>query len=457
MLRFGTLVSRIVWLHMAAVTVAVVAMIASIHLLLNAILAAFEHKTLSEHAVAIAQAVQPLDAGLAIRMPPELRDLYAHGYGGFSFAVLDKAGQTLFSSLPSGGSLFPRDPKNSTPTYFQRTQGPVAYYGVSYPQHVGGRDVWIQVTQNLQHPDVFADDVVAQFLRQILWLIVPIITLLLLADILIVRRALLPVLAASKHAGSIHPNRIDVRLPTTGLPDEVVPLVTAMNQALDRIEAGFRTQRDFTADVAHELRTPLAILRLRVDGLADVNAASLLRADIDAMSRMVEQLLALTELETFTLAPTDRADLRAVGLEVAGFMAPAAISSGKQVAVSVGDAPIWVHGEAEALFRALRNLVENGLAHSPASGVVSIDITPGIARISDQGPGVPESEHELILQRFWRRDRRSLGSGLGLNIVARIVHAHGGELTIETAPGGGACFVLKLRPWESIRDEAKTA
>ena len=166
------------------------------------------------------------------------------------------------------------------------------------------------------------------------------------------------------------------------------------------------------------------------------------------MSRTVEQLLAIAELETFTLSPDDRADLREVGMDVASIMAPLAIAAGKQLELAVEDAPVWVRGQPEVLVRAVRNLVENGIAHSPVGGSVMVTVTaPGIVSVSDNGPGISERERALVFQRFWRRERQTANSGgLGLSIVQQIARAHGGSIEIKSAAGGGAHFEMRLRP-----------
>jgi signal transduction histidine kinase len=446
--RLGTILTRILWLHLASVTAATLAMVADIFILLNATLASFERHTLSDHAAAIAAATRPAGAGLQLDLPPNLKDLYAEGYGGYAFAIVDADGRALKSSLPSGGALFGVDPKELQPTFFHRARGPDAYFGASFPYRSGGRPIWIQVRQNLGDPDVFVDDVVAEFLRWVWWLIVPIVLALLAADILIVQRALAPVREASRRAEAIDPTRLELRLPTQGLPSEITPLVAAINRALDRLEAGFRTQREFTADAAHELRTPLAILRLRADTLTDRDAARALRADIDAMGRLVEQLLAIAELESFALLEDDRADLRAVSLDVSSHMATLAIADGKQIELAVDDRPVWVRGRAEALVRAVRNLIENAIAHTPVGGTVRVSVaSDGVVSVSDEGPGIPECDRELVFQRFWRREHRTTkGGGLGLSIVQQIVHAHGGTIEIAATPEGGARFEMRLRP-----------
>ena len=145
---------------------------------------------------------------------------------------------------------------------------------------------------------------------------------LLAIDIAIFRRALRPVVEASENARNIGPARTDIRLPTEQIPREIMPLVTAVNQALDRLEDGFRVHRQFTADAAHQLRTPLAILRTRIETLGDGAARQALHADIEGMSRIVAQLLEIAELDTLVLDPGETADLRAVCAEVVGAIAP---------------------------------------------------------------------------------------------------------------------------------------
>jgi signal transduction histidine kinase len=107
-----------------------------------------------------------------------------------------------------------------------------------------------------------------------------------------------------------------------------------------------------------------------------------------------------------------------------------------------------VRGHTEALFRAVRNLVENAIRHTPAGVSIEVEVTAdGIVRVLDDGPGVPAADRESIFRRFWRRDRAKADSrGLGLAIVARVAEAHDGSVSVEGRPGGGSVFTLKLRP-----------
>src|SRR5262249_37735881 len=106
---------------------------------------------------------------------------------------------------------------------------------------------------------------------------------------------------------------------------------------------------------------------------------------------------------------------------------------------------VWVKGNPETLSRAIRNLAENAINHTPQGTAVEIVVSEaGSVCVLDQGPGIPANERELVFRRFWRRDRRRAGAGLGLSIVRRIVEAHAGTITIENRPTGGAQFSLHL-------------
>jgi signal transduction histidine kinase len=311
---------------------------------------------------------------------------------------------------------------------------------------------WIQVGQDLSHRDVIIDDVVTTFFPRVGWITFPILLVLLLIDILIFRRALDPVREASTTAAAIGPARTDVRLPEQSMPAEIVPLVHAVNQAFDRLESGFRAQRDFTADMAHELRTPLAIMRARVDSLEPGPVRDALRTDLVNMTRTVSQVLDIAELESFVVGGDAKADLHAVCAEAVGFMAPLAVEMSKTIALVGVDAPVWVWGHPEALFRAVRNLVDNAIRHTPSGGSIEVDVSAdGIVRVLDDGPGIPEAERDSIFRRFWRRDRtQAEGRGLGLAIVARVAETHDGSVTVANRPEGGAVFTLRLRPVASL-------
>ena len=444
--RSNSLLWRIIWLHLVAVAVIAVVLPLAVRFLLNSTASSFEHQTVRRRAAEIAENLQLTPGGWRLDLPQSVRTEYAQASSGFAYAVVDTQGRALFSSLPGRGALFSPGPSTAAPSFFDRAHGAAIYYGGSFPEHRGSQVVWVQVAQDLEHPDVVVDDIVSAFLQKIAWLILPILLGLAAIDFFIVRRALEPVSQASDMARAIGPQNLDVRLPTEHLPNEILPLAHAVNQAFDRLEQGFRIQREFTADAAHELRTPLSILRARLAGIRELELRRELEADSDRMARIIGQLLDVAELDSFVLQPGATADLQAVGEEVVEYMAPMALARGRQLALAGSGRPVPVHGDGEVLFQALRNLVENALSHTPPGTTVDVKIEPlGVVRVMDRGRGVPAEERELVFQRFWRRDRsKSGGAGLGLAIVKRIVETHGGEVSVQGRSGGGAAFVIRL-------------
>jgi signal transduction histidine kinase len=446
-IRFKSIVSRIICLHVIAVAIVSIFMPLSLYWLLSLAVTSLHNADMQDQADSVAHhLLLRADGSWALDLPVGLQDLYSHAYGRYAYAVVDAAGRVLFSSLQDNSPIFPADIRSPQVAFLETRYGNATIAGTSVPKEISGRTVWIQAGENLTHRDVLIDDIVTDFFKRAGWITLPILLLLLVIDIAIFRRALRPLVQASEQARNISPTRIDVRLPVEGMPNEVRPLVLAVNQALDRLDQGFRVQREFTADAAHELRTPLTVLRTRIDTLADQQVARTLRQDIEGMSRIVSQLLEIAELDTFVVDPLEKTDLQSVCAEVAEFIAPLALAQGKNVALSAETGPTWVRGNAEMLYRAIRNLAENAIYHTPGGTAVEIVVEGnGTVSVLDQGPGIAAAERELVFRRFWRRDRRRTGNaGLGLSIVRRIVDAHSARITVNNRPTGGAQFSLNF-------------
>jgi len=444
-IRFKSIISRIVILHVIAIAITSILMSLALSWLLNLATDNIHNKAMEEQATSLAHhLVGQADGSLSLELPPDLQGLYSQPYGRYSYAVVTEHGNTLFSSLKDQAAIFPADPRAAAVQFLETQKGDATISGASIRRVVGTKTVWIQAAEDLANRDVLIDDIVADFFKNVGWITLPILLVLLATDIAIFRRALLPLRQASEIAQHIGPARTDVRLPVDDIPSEVRPLVSAVNQALDRLDQGFRVQREFTADAAHELRTPLTILRTRVDTLEDQRIAIALHQDIEAMSRIVGQLLDIAELDAFMIDPLETADLRGVCAEVAEFIAPLALEQGREIALLGADMPMWVKGNSEMMKRAIRNLAENAIKHAPPDTVVEFVVEEnGTVRVRDRGPGISEEERELIFRRFWRRDRSQQGStGLGLSIVQRIVELHGATIAVENRASGGAQFSI---------------
>lgn len=438
-----SIISRIIPVHFLALAVSTVVVSAAAYFLLSSTVNGYEQRILHDHAVAVAQFLSLEDGRWKFSPPPDIRAFYAESYAGYALVVSEDNGRILYSSLPQGEDLLKIKPTDER-LLQQRVRG-TDYYGLVYPVHLAGRTAWIGVAQNSASPDVIIDDVVARFLARIGWIMLPIFAVLLCLDVLLIRRVLEPVKAASVVAEKISSARPSERLPAAALPSEIRPLADAVNQALDRLERALQSQREFTADAAHELRTPLSILRTRVDTTLPAETARDLQADIDGLTRILDQLLELAELE----APTSgwgQADLGGICSEVVAQMAPLAIAEGKNLHFSDARQKTVVSCNPDMVARALRNLIENAIRYSPVGQNVRIAvIQPSTIRVEDRGPGVETEIREQIFRRFWRGERRSKDhAGLGLAIVSKIAQIHGGSVTVREAAGRGAIFEFTL-------------
>lgn len=290
---------------------------------------------------------------------------------------------------------------------------------------------------------------------------VPLLLVLVVALTLSLRSALRPLEHLRRLAARIGPQQTGLRLPTDDLPSELQSPVLAINRALDRLDHGFQAQRDFLADAAHELRTPLAILSAHLDTLPrsqDNHGTDALKGDVERMTRLVNQLLLVAQLESLTIDANETADLSDIAVDLATLFAPLAVRRQRSVGVSGAEHPVIVRGNRDAIHQALRNLIENALRFTPVDTEVEISVDQdGGVSVSDHGPGVPAEEREMLFRRFWQGKRRrprdsqgrdpggSGGAGLGLAIAQRLAETHGGSLRIGDNPGGGARFTLMLR------------
>jgi signal transduction histidine kinase len=263
-----------------------------------------------------------------------------------------------------------------------------------------------------------------------------------------VRRSLRPLRTASARASDIGPGSIAIRLPETDVPSEALPLVLAVNRALDRLEQGFNVQRRFTADAAHELRTPLTIITARLETFEGNGQLSALREEVARMNRLVEQLLCVARLDSVALDVSSRVDLRQVAEEVVGSMAHLALATGRTIALTGTKRPAVITGNAAAIADALRNLIENALAHTTPGTEVTVDVgQEGTLSVLDNGPGITADDRPHVFDRFWRgRGVRTQGAGLGLAIVMEIAKAHGASIAVSDRSPHGTRFDLQFRP-----------
>ena len=273
------------------------------------------------------------------------------------------------------------------------------------------------------------------------------------------RRGLQPLDAFALRAGAIGPENLHLRLEPGTIPSELVGLAAALNLTLARLEKAFTRVSALTADLAHELRTPLQALRLETESLASDPRRPDLEDRLADMAANLDQVLALSEQMLF-LAKTEDPATRIVkvlldpGPFIEGALAPfEALAAERGVAIrSQVDLADRLKAEPLLAVRAVRNLVSNALRHSPAGSTIFVSLEreggEQVIRVSDEGSGMSPELLSRIGQRFIRPDegraKEQGGSGLGLAIVQGIMALHGGQLSLQSTPGLGTQAQLRF-------------
>ena len=259
---------------------------------------------------------------------------------------------------------------------------------------------------------------------------------------LALKLGLRPLRRISDLAAEIGPATISKRLPLRSTPREIAPLVVAFNAALDRIESGWRAQQEFSANAAHELRTPLAALRAQVESLLDAGERRDAMEEFDRLSRLITQLLALAEAERAQELQISSFDLVELARHVTTEMASPMYAGDRIISFEAAVTQWRCHGSSQLVELAIRNLFENAVRHAGSDCEISVGIDPfGRLTVTDDGPGVPEYFRANAFDRFTKVSSNSVGAGLGLSIVQRIMNFHCGEARIETL-SKGARFIL---------------
>jgi signal transduction histidine kinase len=289
------------------------------------------------------------------------------------------------------------------------------------------------------------------------------------------RRALGPVMLIAMEARRISDRNLDLRLPVPPTCDEIAHLSTTLNNMLARIDAGYRSVRDFTANASHELRTPLARLRTEVEvALLRTRSSDEYQDTLIHVQESAEEMTRLTEnLLTLARADADAVTLTLKPVELWGLVLASCAewsSIGDHLHLSIraeriaesalnSEESATVLGDSALLLRLLRILLDNACKFTPAGGsiVVGVELTQDSAILSvrDSGIGIPEHERKRIFERFYRlnadQDRRNTGSGLGLSLASWIADQHQTAILVESVLGSGSCFKLRL---QRIADES---
>lgn len=430
------------------------------HFLRDGVELHYELDALSEDLVA---AVEPFEGGH--RLVPDAHLLARLGrVHGLRLVLLDPAGRPVFAWRIEPGrtaeeELVFRLARLSVEGHFTIAEGDAPRY--AYVRSLAGPDgTPFRVTAERGPPQ--SRDRWYWVAREINGEYGPFMVVSALLTILVVtltvRRAMRPLGRVSAAAAAIVPGS-GARLDASSVPAEVRPLVEAMNGALLRLQQALERERRFTADVAHTLRTPLAALRARVEGLAEGPERDALLRAVGRIERLAGQLLLKARLEAGALDEQQSFDLVALAREVAAETAPVFAARGARLEVRAPDRPVPRTGSPLAVEQALTNLLDNAAKAAPEGSVVEILVgEDGSLLVRDRGPGFAQGEAEALFAPFRRgRASRWQGAGLGLAIVAEAVRRQGGETIARNRPEGGAEIGFRLPAGPSGRAGRKLA
>jgi signal transduction histidine kinase len=312
---------------------------------------------------------------------------------------------------------------------------------------VVGRDgLLVQASMPLLDSNIAIADILYTFTEGTFLAILLPLLLAMIAIPIIVRLTLKPIRRVSRQAQEMEAATLDRRLSVHRVPSEMRGLVRAFNDLLARLDTAWRLQREFTANAAHELRTPIAALRAEVEAIVPAPARSLLAVHFDKVARLLAQLLALAEADSRPIDMAAPLDLTALAKAVVGDMAPAVLASGRDIAVELAsDKPALVRGDPGLAEIALRNLVDNAIRHSQPGSAIRVVIDNRSVSVVNTGSDIPEEVRKAMFERFWKKDRRTGGSGLGLSIVDAIMTRLGGNVAVSSSDGT-ATFALGFQP-----------
>jgi two-component system, OmpR family, sensor histidine kinase TctE len=404
----------------------------------------------------IAEAVHAGDSGLEAVIPPAALGMFESRYRDLVYYRVTSAHGDLlagYEALP-GPSARIRDFQEAD--YSANFRGePIRLVAVMQPVPAPGRSggVIVVVGETLHTRDAMVSGLwVESALRQAV--------LVLIASALAwftLRRVLAPLLHLGKEVAARKPDDFK-RFSVSSVHEELRPFITALNDHMGRLGDQLDAQRRFTANAAHQLRTPLTLLytqaQYALDKAAPEDRADVVRAiaaTTEQMTRLITQLMTLSRADS-ARSPLHRGpvDLAVLTRNVLEDIAPLAVAHGVDLGFEDDPCrPSTIAGDAALLREMIVNLVDNALRYTPPGGTVTVTVArdrhESVLLVSDDGPGIPAAERELVFERFYRiLGREAEGSGLGLAIVKEIIEGHHGSIELRD-PADGPGLLVEVR------------
>ncbi len=401
-------------------------------------------RSLETDVYVLARQIQPVNA-VATAVPPDSARAFlrADDIDTIYYQIIGPRGELLAGTRALPRPDIPAAPKPGVVEFRDETlHGTpirVAYTSAEIAGRAGQPYALVQVAETLDKRNRLANDIIKG-------VILPQFVILPLAIVLVwfgLTRGLAPLHALQANIRARRPDDLSP-LDAAHTPAEIAPLVTSFNELLTRLEHNIELQKRFIADAAHQMKTPLAGLRMQAEFASRQAVSEEVRrslehiaASSDQAARLVSQLLTLARAESSTAARAfEPVDLAALGRQVTRNWVPPALDKQMDLGFDGPEQPVWIAGNAMMLQEMLGNLLDNAIRYTPPGGRitlrVSTDATHVRVEVEDTGPGIPPAERAHVLERFYRiLGRDGEGSGLGLAIVREIAVAHRGEISIH--------------------------
>lgn len=410
-------------------------------------------RTLQDQAAALISGLTMApDGTVTIAPPSDWAAVYDRPHTGFGYTLYDSAKQPIIVS-PSLEEPLPLFDTNGSTADRVRIFGPDRRSGMAVAAPNGG--VLVVARRDLDL-EALADSLVEEDYEAYI-VLAPFVLASLPLAWLISGWTLRPLRRASREAAQIGPANPSARISTDGMPREIYPLVVAANGALERLADAYEAERRLTADAAHQLRTPVSVLdlrlqRARAEGRVDWPTITM---EMAQLRRLVDQLMKLARRDYAKHEPDTAlttVNLSRVVREAAAMILPIAEHAGRTLAVDAPD-DVMMRGRADDLRDMIWNLLDNALVHG--AGPVEVAVRgPSAATgqkilidVIDQGPGVAPEFRAIVFERFGKAVSASPGAGLGLAIVRQVARSHGGDVQFIAHAN---CCVRVTFPAESV-------
>ncbi|MEZ0260730.1 MAG: sensor histidine kinase [Alphaproteobacteria bacterium] len=443
--------ARLLLRVLAIIVVAIAITFIVIHSQMDKSLDMLREKTVAEQARNIQEYLKPGKGAnkLVMNLPTELRLFYARAVPTAQYLVRDADGEILFKSSYADTSFFPSDFGNLGDGSFTfKGANNSEYVGMTVKATVGDTDYYVQTAQTLQVAGAFSSQIIDEFTGRLLMIGLPFCAAVIVIIMTTVRRGFDPLYRAAKQVARMGaPSPSGLQIDEKGIAEEILPFIRAINFSFRRLGKSLQEQKELTENLAHELRTPLAVLKAHIEQMPHSTQSAKLLRDVDEMINLMNQMLDITRLDYADTIEMKMVDLSELVSRVCQDLWPLFIKEQRELRVHGVEAPVFVLGDRDLIYRAIRNLLDNALEHTPAKTPVDVTLEGTSVKVRDYGLTIPEARRENIFDRFRRGTNGDgqAGAGLGLSIVSKTMAVHNGAAAVEAGEESGNVFILDFR------------